>query len=301
MILVGCKDQPSTIYENRTLKSEAILEVANEINIDTLTTFVKELSGEVPILLNGNYQYIYTRYKESPDNNKAEDYLQNKFEKYNLIVENQNFSETGRYVIATQPVILHPEKKYIICAHYDIMPEEGRAPGADDNASGVAAVIEAARIISNIDCNYTISYILWDEEEQGVVGSTYYASLAQSSEEDIKGVIDMDMIGWDSDYDNKACILVHDVANSIALANKMKDMNIQCSIGINLVIIKPGRGSDSRSFWQHGFSAIGLAEDYFGDMNVHYHTSDDKIEHFNIAYFYRCTKAAITTLAHLAY
>ena len=58
------------------------------------------------------------------------------------------------------------------------MPSGTTAPGADDNASGTAAVIEAARIFTQYDSKYTIIYALWDEEEQGLIGSAYYAHQA---------------------------------------------------------------------------------------------------------------------------
>ena len=71
---------------------------------------------------------------------------------------------------------------YIICAHYDSVTTYC----ADDNASSVAAVIEAARILSGECFDFTIVYALWDQEEIGLVGSEYYAFVNQ---QEILGVL----------------------------------------------------------------------------------------------------------------
>lgn len=69
------------------------------------------------------------------------------------------------------------------------------APGADDNASGAAVVLEAARLLSSIQTPYTIIFALWDEEEIGLIGSANYARHAVQSGEQILGIVNMDMLG----------------------------------------------------------------------------------------------------------
>ena len=88
------------------------------------------------------------------------------------------------------------------------------APGADDNASGTAAVIEAARIFSQYDFPFTIIYALWDEEEQGLIGSEYYATQAANAGDSILGVINLDMIGYDGNGDGNADVHNSSVANT---------------------------------------------------------------------------------------
>ena len=160
-------------------QSPTIQTIINETNIDSLVYFVKELSGEVSTIIGGSPYTIMSRNKYQEGNNKAADYIKQKLNSYGLVTYNQNWSSTGRNVYGVQLGSLYPNKKYIICAHYDDMPSGTTAPGADDNASGTAAVIEAARILTQYDSKYTIVYAAWDEEEQGLVGSAYFAQLVK--------------------------------------------------------------------------------------------------------------------------
>ena len=188
IILLGIQ---SSLYSQPSPTVQAII---NQTNIDSLVYFVMELSGEVSTIIGGTPYTIISRNKYQPSNDKAADYIKQKLDGYGLVTYNQNFSSTGRNVYGVQLGTLYPNKKYIICAHYDDMPSGSVAPGADDNASGTAAVLEAARIFTQYDAKYTIIYALWDEEEQGLVGSSYYAQQAYNSGDSIMGVINLDMI-----------------------------------------------------------------------------------------------------------
>ncbi|MBK6681102.1 MAG: M20/M25/M40 family metallo-hydrolase [Ignavibacteriales bacterium] len=137
----------------------------------------------------------------------------------------QSFSTTGKNVIGVKTGTQFPNQKYIICAHFDDMPSGATAPGADDNGSGTAAVMEAARILSQYTFPYTIVFALWDEEEQGLVGSAYYANQASIAGDSILGVVNMDMIAYDANNDNKANLHVRATAQSMDLYNKMVEIN----------------------------------------------------------------------------
>jgi len=129
-------------------QSSTIQTIINNTNIDSLIYFVEELSGEVSTIIGGSPYTIVSRHKNNASNNKAADYIKQKLQGYGLPTYDQNFSSTGRNVYGVQLGTVYPNKKYIICAHYDDMPSGATAPGADDNASGTAGVIEAARIFS---------------------------------------------------------------------------------------------------------------------------------------------------------
>jgi hypothetical protein len=177
------------------------------------------------------------------------------------------------------------------------MPPGPIAPGADDNASGTAAVIEAARIFSQYSFPYTVIYALWDEEEIGLLGSGYYAELAANQGDSILGVINLDMIAWDSDSDYVAEIHTSNIGNTIYLGNKMLQVNSDYNIGLNMEVHNPGMpNSDHYSFWINGYGAILLIED-LGDFNLYWHTPDDKVIYFNQDYFLKMSKVAIGALA----
>ncbi len=277
-----------------------IQEIINQTNIDSLIFFVEELSGEVQTNINGSPYTIVSRHKNNPSNDKAADYIQQKLESYGLTVYNQSFSSSGRNVYGVQTGTTFPNQKYMICAHYDDMPSGTTAPGADDNASGTAAVIEAARIISQYTSEYTIIYALWDEEEQGLVGSDHYATLAAAAGDSIMGVVNLDMIAWDSDNNNIADLHTRSVGTSLYLKDKMLEVNTLYNLGLNIDIKNPGSTySDHASFWFNNFGAILLIEDG-SDFNAFYHTTNDLVTHFNQPYFLKMSMASFGTLATLA-
>jgi len=274
-----------------------VQEIINDASVDSLLKFVEELSGERTVFINGNVETINSRHKLNADNDLAADYIKQKLEQYGLTVTDQWFSSTGRNVYAEQVGSEFPDKKYMICAHYDDMPSGSTAPGADDNASGTAAVIEAARLLTEYDFPYTIIYALWDEEEQGLVGSDYYAGIAASANEEILGVINLDMIAWEGDGDNKVRIHTQNDGVSNVLSDKMVEVNSLYSIGLMTTLAVPGSPfSDHKSFWDEGYAAILLIEDDAGDFNPYYHTTNDLITHFDQQFFLKCSQLAIATL-----
>ena len=173
---------------------QTIQNILNQVNTDSLSHFAKELSGNIATTIGGLPYTIASRNKSQPGNDKAMQYIQEKLQYYGLQTTIQTFSTTGKNVYAVQPGVVYPNKKYIICAHFDDMPTGTLAPGADDNGSGTVAVLEAARILHNYQFQYTIVYALWDEEEQGLIGSAYYANQAFAAGDSILGVINLDMI-----------------------------------------------------------------------------------------------------------
>jgi hypothetical protein len=93
------------------------------------------------------------------------------------------------------------DKTILLCAHYDTILDAdleditSRAQGADDNASGVSALLEIARIMLNINTEYTIQFVFFSGEEQGMWGSKYYAQKVKDENLDLMLVVNMDMCG----------------------------------------------------------------------------------------------------------
>jgi Peptidase family M28 len=112
----------------------------------------------------------------------------------------------------------------LILAHYDsraqnINQTDARAPGADDNASGVAAVLELARILSQIDLNNNIQFVLFSGEEQGQWGSTAYVNYLQTHNTELDLVMNLDMIGYPAQG-------LHNVVVEYDQGNKVKTNDI---------------------------------------------------------------------------
>jgi Zn-dependent M28 family amino/carboxypeptidase len=108
-------------------------------------------------------------------------------------------------VVAVLPGSAEPEKRVIVGAHYDSInlrakgdkAAEAPAPGADDNASGTAVVLELARVMSQYHFRKTIVFIAFAGEELGYIGSTRYASRAKANHEQIEAVFNNDIVGSD--------------------------------------------------------------------------------------------------------
>ena len=116
----------------------------NQTNLDTLVHFVNVLSGEDSVTINDTTYLFLSRYWLHTHNGLAADFIFQTLNRFNIPTYNQNYSATGRNVYAVKNGTDFPDQKFIICAHYDDMPPQTPAPGADDNASSVAAVLEAA-------------------------------------------------------------------------------------------------------------------------------------------------------------
>lgn len=98
----------------------------------------------------------------------------------------------------TQPI--SKDRIFIVSGHYDsrasnVMDATSAAPGADDDASGVAAVLEMARVMSRFKFDATIQFIAFTGEEQGLLGSTHYAQRAKEKNWRIDAMITNDIIG----------------------------------------------------------------------------------------------------------
>jgi hypothetical protein len=269
----------------------------NQTNLDSLVSYVRILSGEDSVVINGS-KVLITHRVSYQGNNLAAEYIKGKLETFGLEIYDQPYSSQGRNIYAIQRGTIYPEKYFIYCAHYDAVTFYC----ADDNASGVAGVLEAARILSDYQFNYSIIYALWDEEEIGLVGSSFFASQADSNDMDIKGVLNFEMAGWDSNNDGKMDIHTRTISNSVLLGNFMFAIDTIYNLPLQPVVYNPGTtASDHNSFWQHSYSAICFSEAYYGgDFNPYYHSAQDRIDKFNLPYFHNVAKLGIGTIASLA-
>jgi len=145
--------------------SQSVEDLMNQVSNANLQLSVSELSGEQATMINDTMQTITNRVQSN--NDLAASYIKERLEAFpNLTVAYQDFNTVGKNIIATQLGQTNPDDIYIVCAHYDSVTTFC----ADDNATGVSAVIEIARILSTQCTDNTIVYALWDEEEIGLLG-----------------------------------------------------------------------------------------------------------------------------------
>ena len=129
-------------------------------------------------------------------------YLTDQFSLLGLAVWTQGVYQN---VVAEWPGVVTPQEIYIVCAHYDTT-SGGERPGGDDNASGTAGVLEAARVLTQYHFRSTLRFIAFNAEEDWMLGSQEYVR-ALPKDANIAGVVNLDMIlrpAWD--YDRKALL-----------------------------------------------------------------------------------------------
>lgn len=136
---------------------------------------------------------------EDPQWQAAQDRCAEVFLEAGLEVVRQPFPGGGVNVIGRLPGLERPAEQILIGAHYD---SHWACNGADDNASGVAGVFEAARVLSGHRFARTLVFACFDVEEVNLQGSTDYARRAQAQGDDIRGVLVFEMIGYRDETPN---------------------------------------------------------------------------------------------------
>ena len=269
--------------------------IMNLTNSQIISLLNRQLSGDTATTIGGLPYTILSRQYLSPHNPKAAQFIYERFQSFGLNTRYQNNSSSNINVIATKTGTKYPNQQFIICAHYDDMPSGPLAPGADDNGSGTCAVLEAARLLSPYNFDYTLIFIAFDEEERGLYGSYAYADTASMHGDSIVAVLNLDMIAWDSNNDNKNDIYTN--PNSYNFANEFKNvMNVYQPTLDPAVLYSTSANSDHYPFWPKGYKAI-MSIEYMSDFNAYYHTVNDKFSNLNVPYFTKMLKAAIASFA----
>ena len=172
--------------------------------IDSAAYFpwIRRLSGAEPVTVGGETVVLTTRHTNAPLCEKAEQYVLERFQAmgYTDVVYDpfSTAGTSGRNVIATLPGRERPGRVVILCGHLDSRSPEaaGNAPGANDNASGTAAVLAAAEAMQGRPFRATVRFIAFTGEEQGLLGSEHYAASLAASADTVIAVLNADMIAW---------------------------------------------------------------------------------------------------------
>ena len=165
-----------------------ISDMLSQVNQDTLQAFVQHL------------QDFGTRNAYKAGGILAQNWILSKFQSYGLEAELHDFWMPGGAasdnVIATLTGTVHPDEYVVLGAHYDSYTGGASEPGADDNATGAAGILEAARIMSQYQFDRTIIFATWSGEEYGLYGSEAWANEAADNGMNILGYFNIDMAGY---------------------------------------------------------------------------------------------------------
>jgi hypothetical protein len=318
----------SVIAQDSTYQK--ILRMKDSVSLLNITEHIMKLE-----LAGGHY----SRVTFTPGKDSAAEYIKNEFEKIpGLIVEMDTFYVVDAdtpynmhplyNIVATIPGKDTPEKQFIIGAHYDasasrmgstIWNQEWRtiqAPGADDNATGVASIIEMARLLCDTSISfynkYTIKLIAYAAEEYSPaydghhLGSIRHAKNAHQNNEQIVGMISVDMVGFNSQHFYTA--IVSD-PNSALLGQKMIEARnlFEVQLLTNNPPFPNATYSDHQSYIDEGYRAILLIENAppwnngtYYLANPFYHMTSDTSGTVNFELTRRVAQLALVTASSFA-
>ncbi len=275
--------------------------VDSVINLCTnpiLSKLIREVSGDTATFIGGIPYTILSRHSSTVHNPKAAQFIFEHFQSFGLAAQYMNYRTNGTNVYVKKLGTKYPNRQYIICAHYDDMPSGALAPGADDNASGTCAVIEAARLCTPFSFDYTLVFIAFDEEEQGLIGSKAYADSAYFRGDTILGVINLDMISFDANHDYQ--INIRSNTNSLPLCYSSRNIFYIYQEALIPFIVMNVSSSDHASFWNRGYKAI-CAIQQRSENNPYYHTVNDNFSIVWMPYYLSYTRAVIAALMNFGW
>jgi len=287
---------PERCFSQKYLKqTDAIQEIVSEINADSVKSVIQKLQNFTTRYMGTNRKQIYTWIKNKFISYGYTDVTVDSFDCYT-----NGLGYTKQYnVIAKLAGSANPLNYYIIGGHYDSYSKTNVnfAPGADDNASGTAAVLESARAIKkkNYNPSSTLLFITFGAEElmlYGDSGSEYYARTAANSGMNIKLMINNDMIAYSSYSAENSSVSINyytgftDLLNYAAGITKMYSKVEPVSGALN-------QYSDSQPFAASNFPAIYFEELQF---SPYYHSSSDVVDNYNMPYCAEIIKASCAML-----
>ncbi len=271
-----------------------VADIVAQISEDSLKYYIQHLEDYV------------TRHSSTDSYDTAAQWVEDKLDSYGMNAFQQVFPMSSydcENVVGEQQGNTYPDQYWIICGHLDCTSTSPYtdAPGADDNASGSATVVEAARILSQYEFRYSIRFICFGGEEQGLWGSAYYASQASSAGDDILGVVNLDMILYGPPPDDILWVSYDTQSTGLGLAMEAITDTYVPALATN-VEYNPGMtASDHASFWYNGYAAVlGIEQEVWS--NPYYHQTSDKLVNY-LNYFpfgTNCARSGIATIAYLA-
>jgi len=241
-----------------------------------------------------------SKYVTQPGNKRAAAYLFDRYRSFGYQPEYQNFEyrvrngPTGQTanVVATLKGTTNPDLIYVVSSHYDSVVV---GPGADDDSSGTAALLETARILSKHPQPSTIIFASFTGEEAGLLGSREFVRQAVSGGLKVVGALNNDMIGWANDYR---------LDNTIRYSNAgIRDIQHAAAMQFTNLITYDAlyyKNTDAAAYYEAYGDIVGGIGSYPVLGNPHYHQSHDLLEGINHQLVTEVAKTTAATLMLLA-
>ena len=253
---------------------------------------------------------------------QAADYIRDSLNSLGYSTNDHSFIDGGgsfSNVIGTRRGSVDPERRLLVMAHFDTV---SNSPGADDNASGVAVMLELATVFAELSLEKTIQFVGVNLEENaaegvrhtGTRGSQALAAYAREQRWDLEAVVVLESVAFAGESarqlvppgvpmdapDAGDFIAVVGNANSKGLVQEFCQVIERHGIALPCIpLVVPGNGemvadtrrSDHAPFWDHGYHAIMLT-DTTNFRNPHYHQPSDTLETLNLPFAAEVCRAA---------
>ena len=233
-----------------------------------------------------------------PGNKRAAEYLYAAYKSFGYEPEYQWFAGRGALggqtanVIATLKGTVNPELVYVVSSHYDSVAS---GPGADDDTSGTAALLETARLLAGRPQPATIVFASFTGEEAGLLGSREFVRRAVADKVRIVGALNNDMVGWAND---------HRLDNTIRYSNAgIRDIQHAAAMQFSNMITYDAlyyRSTDAAAYYEAYGDIVGGIGSYPVLGNPHYHQSHDLLDTINHQLVTEVAKTTAATLMLLA-
>jgi hypothetical protein len=286
-----------------------VAELLAALKVGDIEPLLRDLSGENDVQVDGKPQKIRNRSTRGKQVFWALDYVEKFFRSLGLSTERVDYLKSGKKcqdLIAEKKGAVHPEKVLIFGAHIDSTcgnprSAEDVAPGADDDASGVVALMAMARILCQLKLGCTVRFAVFTGEEQGLWGSYVYSDkVAQEKNIEVIGMIQLDMIGYRT-KGKKRCD-IHDEANRNG-SHKLVELMLENVARYKLQLepedthnMAVANMSDHAGFLDHGYMAVVVSEEFTEEgFNPHYHSEKDRVAAMSLEYMLEIIRMCAAT------
>ena len=274
---------------------------------DDIQQTVDRVSGTNLAETIGDLEVFGTRAFYTSSGWNASIYVHDRFAELGYWVYYQNLEVSGfpaRNVIAVKNGTNASDPLYLFGAHYDCANKEAAnysegeilaAPGADDDASGVAAVIEIARILKETRLSSMVKFVAFAAEESGLNGSRYFARQEHDAGWVYENTALMDMIGYKVASQNRAMIFSGSPHNTLAPSMVSAIDTFNLDLSAEIVTGYDLTSSDHASFWEVGYPSLLVIEELVNSSvaSPYYHTSQDTLSTLSVDQMVEITKAVL--------
>jgi len=268
-----------------------------------------------------NIHFDRNPYDGYPKLEQAAQYIKGEFQKAGLDVKEEHFQWEGKSyknIVAEKRGMTFPDRIYILGAHYDTV---SGSLGADDNASGVAVLLEVGRNIQTVPLECTVRLIAFSLEEYDYAGSTHYVRNLRKGEEKILGMISLEMVGFTGPKQGYPPYVnpkyYPNVGDFIAIIGNERSKELLGKVRRSFkehisqlpleFLLVPGNGegmeevrlSDHSTFWDEGFPALMITDTSFL-RNPNYHLSSDRLETLDFEFMRKVGTGVFYSITELA-